>query len=118
MCTSKSSMAFQKCRCTAHFAAHCYAMPQLAKGCLAPPTLLEPTAPHVQVLSLESFSAPHGFTVAASPAAAAGSSCELLLQPGQSELLLVTWQPVAPGAVRCVLHLLLGSETRLQVISP
>jgi hypothetical protein len=79
------------------------------------PLNCQPTAPLVQVLSLESFSAEHGFTVAASAAAALGSSCELLLQPGQSELLLVTWRPLVPGAVRCVLHLLLGHDTRLQV---
>ena len=71
-----------------------------------------------QVLSLESVPAEHGFTLAASADGRGETVNGVAVQPGQSQLLRLSWRPVTAGAVRCAIHLLLGQATKLQVRSP
>ena len=51
----------------------------------------------------------------AASAAAAEEGDGVVLQPGQSQLLQLTWRPVSAGALRCTLHLVYGDTQRVQV---
>ena len=69
----------------------------------------------LQVVGLEGIPEEQGFSVAAK--AEGVSRVEtLVVQPGESQVLQLTWQPSAAGAVRGVLHLAYGDKpTRVQV---
>ena len=69
------------------------------------------------MLRLEDVPEHQGFSVAAK-AEGVSRLGELVVQPGEPQVLQVTWQPAATGAVRGVLHLAYGDKpTRLQARS-
>ena len=71
----------------------------------------------MQVVRLEGVPEEQGFSVAARAEGVIRPE-ELVVQPGEPQVLQVTWQPAAAGAVRGVLHLAYGDKpTRVQARS-